>query len=214
MRSPLRLGATVALGALLLVGLLASPALAWEWGVSAEAVCEDSGTTVCVLEAGPKDRNPFIHIPAGFMYTLVNPKVNWLYSSEPQAGAANRRIPQPLPREDVSDLLALRPQSAVHNRDGSFVVYRIGDAVASRNIHAAILDAYRLLAREEGVFVEMASAASVAGLLEAGVERGRLVVCTVTGNGLKDPDWALAGAPPPSPVPPDPVAAAAALGLA
>jgi hypothetical protein len=48
MRSPLRLGATVALGALLLVGLLASPALAWEWGVSAEAVCEDSGTTARV----------------------------------------------------------------------------------------------------------------------------------------------------------------------
>jgi hypothetical protein len=48
MRSPLRLGATVALGALLLVGLLASPALAWDWGVSAEAVCEDSGTTARV----------------------------------------------------------------------------------------------------------------------------------------------------------------------
>ena len=76
-----------------------------------------------------------------------------------------------------------------------------------------ILAAYRLLAREEGVFVEMASAASVAGLLDVGVERGQLVVCTVTGNGLKDPDWALAGAPPPSPVPPDPAAAAAALGL-
>jgi threonine synthase len=77
-----------------------------------------------------------------------------------------------------------------------------------------ILAAYRLLAREEGVFVEMASAASVAGLLDARMERGKLVVCTVTGNGLKDPDWALAGAPPPSPVPPDPAAAAAALGLA
>jgi hypothetical protein len=60
MRSPLRLGATVALGALLLVGLLASPALAWEWGVSAEAVCEDGGTTARVdftaesREAGAK----------------------------------------------------------------------------------------------------------------------------------------------------------------
>ena len=44
----------------------------------------------------------------------------------------------------IDDLLALRPQSAVHNPDGRFVLYRIGDAVASRNIHAAILDAYRL----------------------------------------------------------------------
>ena len=43
-----------------------------------------------------------------------------------------------------SDLLALRPQSARHNPDGTFELYRIGDAVASRNIPAAILDAYRL----------------------------------------------------------------------
>jgi threonine synthase len=76
-----------------------------------------------------------------------------------------------------------------------------------------ILAAYRLLAREEGLFVEMASAASVAGLLDAGLERGRRVVCTVTGNGLKDPDWALAGAPPPTRIPADPEAAAAALEL-
>jgi threonine synthase len=76
-----------------------------------------------------------------------------------------------------------------------------------------ILAAYRLLAREEGVFVEMASAASVAGLLAAGLPRGRRVVCTVTGNGLKDPDWALAGAPEPTRIPADPEAAAAALQL-
>ena len=79
--------------------------------------------------------------------------------------------------------------------------------------HRQILAAYRLLAREEGVFVEMASAASVAGLLDAGLERGLRVVCTVTGNGLKDPDWALSGAPEPTRVPADPEAAAAALQL-
>lgn len=48
MRTPLRLGAVIALGALLLVGMLASPALAWDWGVKAEAVCEESGTTARV----------------------------------------------------------------------------------------------------------------------------------------------------------------------
>src|SRR5581483_371893 len=72
------------------------------------------------------------------------------------------------------------------------------EAVTDRQILAA----YRLLAREEGVFVEPASAASVAGLLKAHdeglVERGRTVVCTVTGNGLKDPDWAISGAPAPT----------------
>jgi threonine synthase len=61
---------------------------------------------------------------------------------------------------------------------------------------AEILDAYRTLAREEGVFVEPASAASVAGLLRAANEghlaRDEVVVCTVTGHGLKDPNRAIA----------------------
>jgi threonine synthase len=80
-----------------------------------------------------------------------------------------------------------------------------------------ILAAYRLLAREEGVFVEPASAASVAGLLQAH-EQGLLppgtrVTCTLTGNGLKDPDWAISGAPPPTTIPADVDVAAAELGL-
>src|SRR5689334_3114565 len=80
-----------------------------------------------------------------------------------------------------------------------------------------ILAAYHLIARSEGVFVEPASAASVAGLLKSvedgWVAKGSTVVCTVTGNGLKDPDTALAGMPQVTPVPVDPVAIVAALGL-
>jgi len=79
-----------------------------------------------------------------------------------------------------------------------------------------ILSAYRMLARE-GVFVEMASAASVAGLLQLAeddmIAPGRTVVCVLTGHGLKDPDWAIAGAPTPVVIPPDPDAAARELGL-
>jgi threonine synthase len=81
----------------------------------------------------------------------------------------------------------------------------------------AILSAYRLLAREEGVFVEPASAAGVAGLLQARTEgtvaAGLQVVCTVTGHGLKDPEWAISGAPAPLTIPADVTAAADALGL-
>jgi threonine synthase len=58
-----------------------------------------------------------------------------------------------------------------------------------------ILSAYRLLATSEGVFVEPASAASIAGLLATAADgrlpKGSQVVCTVTGNGLKDPQTAL-----------------------
>ena len=80
-----------------------------------------------------------------------------------------------------------------------------------------ILAAYRLLAAKEGLFCEPASAASVAGLLQAH-ERGQLdpgqtVVCTLTGNGLKDPQWALEAAPDPIVVPVDAAVAAVALGL-
>jgi threonine synthase len=82
----------------------------------------------------------------------------------------------------------------------------------------AILHAYRLLAAREGVFVEPASAASVAGLLavagDGRLPRGSLVVCTVTGHGLKDPDTALLGVARPEPIPVDPHAVAAALDLA
>ncbi|WP_375479646.1 threonine synthase [uncultured Jatrophihabitans sp.] len=88
------------------------------------------------------------------------------------------------------------------------------DAVTDKQI----LEAYRLIARREAVFVEPASAASVAGLLMSAAD-GRLapgstVVCTVTGNGLKDPEWAISGAPKPITVPVDGHAAATALGLA
>jgi threonine synthase len=80
-----------------------------------------------------------------------------------------------------------------------------------------IVAAYRLLARKEAVFGELASAAGVAGLLQARaagqVRPGSVVVCTITGNGLKEPDPAVAAAAEPVTIPLDGAAAAAALGL-
>jgi threonine synthase len=79
-----------------------------------------------------------------------------------------------------------------------------------------ILAAYRRLAHE-GLFAEPASAASVAGLLrlheEKELPRGALVVCILTGHGLKDPEWAIAGAARPAAVPADAGAVAAELEL-
>jgi threonine synthase len=84
-----------------------------------------------------------------------------------------------------------------------------------------ILAAHRYLSAEEGVFVEPASAASVAGLLKqhaAGqVPMDARIVCTVTGHGLKDPQWALKDADgrevTPTRIPVDVYSAAQALGL-
>ncbi|NIH82105.1 threonine synthase [Amycolatopsis viridis] len=81
-----------------------------------------------------------------------------------------------------------------------------------------ILAAYRLLASKEGVFVEPASATSVAGLLataaDGRIPKGSTVVCTVTGHGLKDPGTALEGNVEVEPLAVDPRAVASALELA
>jgi threonine synthase len=92
------------------------------------------------------------------------------------------------------------------------------DAVSDKQILAA----HRILSAREGIFVEPASAASVAGLLAAHgaglVPPGARIVCTVTGHGLKDPGWALKNAQGveivPKRVSVDAFTAAAALGLA
>ena len=84
-----------------------------------------------------------------------------------------------------------------------------------------ILHAHRVLSAREGIFVEPGSAASVAGLLQAAeagqVPAGATIVCTVTGHGLKDPQWALRNADgsdiTPTRVPVDAFTAAQALGL-
>jgi threonine synthase len=80
-----------------------------------------------------------------------------------------------------------------------------------------ILAAYSALAQDEGLFAEPASAASVAGLRKLVREgtldlSGQTVVCVLTGNGLKDPDRALALAPTVTSIPSTLTAVEAALG--
>ncbi|MDQ2847035.1 MAG: threonine synthase [Actinomycetota bacterium] len=120
----------------------------------------------------------------------------------------------------------------VTNPDTIATAIRIGHpaswhgAIAARDDSTGLIDAvtdeqillaYHLLAATTGVFVEPASAASVAGLLATSADgrlpAGSLVVCTVTGHGLKDPDTALASMPEPVVLPVSAEAVAAALGL-
>ncbi len=53
----------------------------------------EAGHTVCVLEAGPPDRNPYIHIPAGFSKTLFHPKLTWRFKTDPDPATGNRSAP-------------------------------------------------------------------------------------------------------------------------
>lgn len=63
--------------------------------VLANRLSEDAGTTVCVLEAGPRDWHPFIHLPAGFIKTFYNTSINWCYQQEPGPWTGGRRIFSP-----------------------------------------------------------------------------------------------------------------------
>jgi choline dehydrogenase-like flavoprotein len=76
---------------------------------------------VLLLEAGREDSNPWIHIPLGYGKHFTNPAVNWLYTSEPQSGAANRRIAQPRGKvlggsTSINGLLYIRGQREDYDR--------------------------------------------------------------------------------------------------
>ena len=66
-------------------------------GAAGSVLCsrltEDPDVTVCVLECGPPDRHPYIHIPAGFIKMLFNPTYTWQFQTEPGEGINGRRIP-------------------------------------------------------------------------------------------------------------------------
>jgi threonine synthase len=121
------------------------------------------------------------------------PRIVAVQASERAATAASAiRIAEPVHAQDVEQALA---------RTGGSVVTVSDDA---------ILDAWRILAHEEGLFCEPASAAGVAGLADAGLESGSRVVCVITGHGLKDPETAERVSPPPVTVDPDADSIAAA----
>lgn len=63
--------------------------------ILANRLTEDGKSTVCLLEAGPVDWHPFLHLPAGFIQVLFNPAFTWQFSSEPTSLTNGRRIPLP-----------------------------------------------------------------------------------------------------------------------
>jgi threonine synthase len=98
---------------------------------------------------------------------------------------------------------AIRIAAPAHAASAAEAVRASGGSVVALT-DDAILDAWRELARDEGVFCEPASAAGLAALGEAELEPGSTVVCVVTGHGLKDPETAARLSPEPVPVDPDP----------
>jgi len=60
--------------------------------VIAARLGEMPGVRICVLEAGPADHHPFIHIPAGFIKMIFNPKYTWQFKTEPTESTGGRAI--------------------------------------------------------------------------------------------------------------------------
>ncbi len=63
--------------------------------VLANRLSADPSRSVCLIEAGPRDRSPLIHIPAGILGLLPGRRFNWAYQTEPQPGLNGRRGYQP-----------------------------------------------------------------------------------------------------------------------
>jgi choline dehydrogenase len=63
--------------------------------VLANRLSADRNMRVLLIEAGGKDSNPWIHIPAGFYRNIYHPKITWQYETEPQAELGGRRVPWP-----------------------------------------------------------------------------------------------------------------------
>jgi threonine synthase len=112
----------------------------------------------------------------GFQAAGAAPLVHGAPVAQPETVASAIRIGNPARWEDAMD--------AMTSSGGA--VNEVSDD--------QILDAYRFLAANEGVFCEPASAASVAGLLAHGAGDAQRIVCVLTGHGLKDPEIALAQA--------------------
>lgn len=81
----------------------------------ASRLSEDGRFSVALLEAGPRDRNPWIHVPVGYFRTMGNPRSDWCYRTAPDDGIAGRSIPWPRGRvlggsSSINGLIYVRGQ--------------------------------------------------------------------------------------------------------
>jgi choline dehydrogenase len=89
--------------------------------VVANRLSADPSVKVVLLEAGPADRNPWIHIPVGYFKTMHNPTVDWCFKTEPDPGLNDRSIDWPRGKvlggsSSLNGLLYVRGQPADYDR--------------------------------------------------------------------------------------------------
>ena len=84
--------------------------------VLANRLSADAGVSVLLLEAGGKDNYFWIHIPVGYLYTINNPRTDWCFKTEPEAGLNGRALNYPRGRtlggcSSINAMLYLRGQA-------------------------------------------------------------------------------------------------------
>jgi threonine synthase len=156
-------------------------------------IADDLGATPAVLALPYGGGGNLTAYARGFAEHGVLPRLVAGEARERSATVASAiRIAEPAHAATVADALSA------------------SDGVVASLTDDAILDAWRELAHEEGVFCEPASAAGLAALASADLEPGSTVVCVITGHGLKDPETAARLSPEPVVVDADPDAIEAA----
>ena len=83
--------------------------------VLANRLTADGRRSVLLLEAGPADTYPWIHVPIGYAKTMFNPRVNWCFETEPEPGMNGRRIYWPRGKtlggsSSINGLICIRGQ--------------------------------------------------------------------------------------------------------
>ncbi len=88
--------------------------------VLASRLSERPDISVLLIEAGGRDINPLIHIPAGYIKTMVNPSINWMFRTEPVPGTSDRKINVPRGKvlggsSAINGMLYVRGQAEDYN---------------------------------------------------------------------------------------------------
>ncbi|OCP18431.1 MULTISPECIES: GMC family oxidoreductase N-terminal domain-containing protein [unclassified Ensifer] len=82
----------------------------------ANRLSHDPGKRVLLIEAGRRDNYPWIHIPVGYLYCIGNPRTDWLYKTEPEAGLNGRSLRYPRGKtlggcSSINGMIYMRGQS-------------------------------------------------------------------------------------------------------
>src|SRR5438105_1656095 len=178
--------------------------LKWE-GANPTGSFKDRGMTIALSKAVEEGRQAVVCASTG--NTAASAAAYAMGFEEADAGLP-RLVAVESSRRAETAASAIRISSPAHASEVEQALALTGGTVVQVS-DEALLEAWRALAQEEGIFCEPASAAPVAGLAQAQLAKGTRVVCVITGHGLKDPEAVERLTPPPLTVDPDPDAIAA-----